>query len=52
MADEGNKPSGAESPEQVVVNGTSEDDKEKYRPADIDAVSRDKIFKAPVRGFS
>ncbi|CAL8078267.1 unnamed protein product [Orchesella dallaii] len=37
MSDEGNKPSGAESPEPVVVNGTSEEDKSAYRPPDIDA---------------
>lgn len=39
MADDANKPSGAESPEPVVVNGTGEDDMSGLRPADIEAVS-------------
>lgn len=37
-SDEGKNPAGAESPDQVVVNGTSEDDRAAFRPADIDAV--------------
>lgn len=40
MADTSTRHAGVENPEaNGVVNGTGDDDKANYRPADIDAVS-------------